>query len=157
MSGVEVGNAGSLGHIFGFSEYAAAEQALCNTLESHPGHLETYVDLCKLYFYSKRLPEAEKVARAGLIESARQGRFEADWHRLIPHEAGWRESGSPHRVYLYMLKALAFIRMRREDIEGGQAILAQLARLDPDDLVGGSVVADLAMAVRDTRTDAGVL
>lgn len=151
MSGVEVrGAAGTLGHILGFPEYAAAEQALRNTLDLHPGHLETYVDLCKLYFYSKRLTEAEQVARAALIEAAAQGGFDPDWRKLVPHGSGWQESSSPQRVYLYMMKALAFIRMRRLDLEGGQEILSHLRRLDPDDLVGGSVVGDLASAVRDT-------
>jgi len=152
MSGAEAGiNAGGLGHIFGFPEYAAAEQALLNTLQSHPEHLESYVDLCKLYFYSKRLPEAEQVARAGLIEAARQGGFEADWRQLHADGAGWQECSSPQRVYLYLLKALSFIRMRRLDVEGGEAILAHLSRLDPEDLVGASVVAQLATAVRDVR------
>lgn len=149
MSGADVRSAGGLGHIFGFPEYTAAEQALLNTLENQPEHLESYVDLCKLYFYSKRLQEAEKVARAGLIEAASQGGFEADWRLLQPNGSDWQKSGTPHRVYLYMLKALSFIRMRRMDVEGGEAILAHLGRLDPEDLVGGSVVADLATAVRD--------
>jgi hypothetical protein len=148
MSGVEPGHAGAgLGHILGFPAYAAAEQALRHTLDQHPGHLETYVDLCKLYFYSKRLGEAEQVARAALIEAARQGGFEVDWRRLEPRGDAWRDSGSPQRVYLYMLKALSFIRMRLDDIGGGRDILAHLNRLDPDDLVGGSVVGDLASAV----------
>jgi hypothetical protein len=148
MSGVEHENVSAgLGHIFGFPGYAAAEQALRHTLDQHPGHLETYVDLCKLYFYSKRLGEAEQVARAALIEAARQGGFEVDWRRLVPEGDAWRDSRSPQRVYMYMLKALSFIRMRLDDIAGGRGILIHLNRLDPDDLVGGSVVGDLASAV----------
>lgn len=148
MSGAEPGHGGAgLGHILGFPGYAAAEQALRHTLEQHPAHLQAYVDLCKLYFYSKRLTEAEQVARAALIEAARQGGFEPDWRILAGGDEGWRDSHGPQRVYLYMLKALSFIRMRRDDIGGGREILANLNRLDPDDLVGGSVVNDLASAV----------
>jgi len=149
MSGVDPGgDEAGVGHILGFAGYAAAEKALRHTLDQHPGHLESYVDLCKLYFYSKRLSEAEQVARAALVEAARQGGFGPDWCTLMPDdEAIWRDSHGPQRIYLYMLKALSFIRMRRNDVDGGREILAHLNRLDPDDLVGGSVVEDLASAV----------
>lgn len=148
MYGVETGSAGrGVGHIHGFPQYAAAEQALRDMLDRHPEHLESYIDLCKLRFYSKRFTEAEQTARAALIEAARQGDFDPDWRTLEAAGSDWRESGGPHRAYLYMLKALAFIRMRRLDVEGGQAILTHLSRLDPDDLVGASVVRDLAAAV----------
>lgn len=148
MSGAEAGRAGaSVGRLLGFPAYAAAEQALKHTLDSHPGHLPSYVELCKLYFYSKRLQEAEEVARAALIEAASQGGFAPDWRHVEGGDAAWRDSDSPHRTYLYMMKALAFIRMRREDVDGGRAILGHLARLDPEDLVGGSVVGDLAGAL----------
>jgi hypothetical protein len=150
MYGAETGYAErGVGHIHGFPGYEAAENALRNTLEHHPDHLDAYVDLCKLFFYSKRFSEAEQTARAALIESARQGRFDPDWRTLVPADEQWRDSSAPHRIYLYMLKALAFIRMRQLDVKGGQAVLDHLARLDPDDLVGGSVVRDLAGAMSD--------
>lgn len=149
MSGAESGSVETgVGHILGFPRYVAAEQALLNTLKQQPEHLETYIELCKLYFYSKRLKEAEEVARSALIEAARQGGFGPEWDTLIPdNEAIWQESDSPQRVYLYMLKALSFIRLRQDDVDGGREILTHLGRLDPDDLVGGSVVGDLASAV----------
>lgn len=146
MSGAEAGRA-SVGRLLGFPAYAAAEQALKHTLEDHPGHLASYIDLCKLYFYSTRLAEAEQVARAALIEAAAQGGFAPDWRHVEGGGDAWKASDGPHRVYLYMLKALAFIRMRLGDVDGGRDILAHLSRLDPDDLVGGSVVGDLAGAL----------
>ena len=148
MSGAEAERAGAgVGRLLGFPAYTAAEQALRHTLHSHPGHLASYVDLCKLYFYSSRLAEAERVARAALMEAARQGGFAPDWCYIEAVGAAWKASDGPHRVYLYMLKALAFIRMRLGDVDGGRAILGHLARLDPEDLVGSSVVSDLAEAL----------
>ena len=50
----------------------------------------------------------------------------------------------PGRFALYTLKALAFIRLRRAEADAAAAVLATLARLDPADAVGHSVVAAIA-------------
>ena len=52
------------------------------------------------------------------------------------------------RLYLYSLKALGFVRLRRGNVDGATRVLDELARLDPQDQVGGSVVADMAERVR---------
>ena len=42
--------------------------------------------------------------------------------------------------YLFSLKALAFIRLRRGDREGCERLLAKLGELDHNDSVGASVI-----------------
>ncbi|MCB1889489.1 MAG: hypothetical protein KDH20_17910 [Rhodocyclaceae bacterium] len=40
------------------------------------------------------------------------------------------------------------MRLRRGNVDGATRVLDELARLDPQDQVGGSVVADMAERVR---------
>ena len=48
---------------------------------------------------------------------------------------------------MFSLKALAFIKLRRQHFEEAGAILSHLARLDPEGRCGGSVVRGLAESV----------
>ncbi len=61
----------------------------------------------------------------------------------------WTCIDAPVRLYLYSLKALGFIRLRKGDSVGANEVLDTLARLDPDDLLGGSVIMTLAASVED--------
>ena len=54
---------------------------------------------------------------------------------------------SPQRVYLYTLKALSFIYLRLEMLELSTSILNKLEVLDPMDVVGWSVIRDVAKRV----------
>jgi hypothetical protein len=47
------------------------------------------------------------------------------------------------RFWLFTLKALAFISLRRDDRDTAAALVAQLKLLDPEDHLGASVVAKL--------------
>ena len=49
----------------------------------------------------------------------------------------------PARFWLFTLKALAFIRLRRGDRAEAQALLEKAAQLDPADNMGASVIASL--------------
>ncbi len=51
------------------------------------------------------------------------------------------------RFALYTLKALAFIHLRRNDIQEVDALLEALSKLDPSGAVGWPVVAALADGV----------
>lgn len=133
----------------GNRDYAATAATLRQAIADDPSQLATYVDLYKLCFYSCRFAEAESVARASLDEAARQGGFAADWQQAQAVDQSWRLSGTPQRAYLYSLKALSFILLRQERLAEAQDTLSHLQRLDPDDLVGGSVIRELAESLHE--------
>jgi hypothetical protein len=109
-----------------------------------PERIEVCVALYKYCFYRGSLEEAEEVVRLALAQSALQGGFDPDWHRLGPESADWSDGEGPGRIFLFSLKALAFILLRRDDALGAEAILGALARIDPDDRIGAEVVRSLA-------------
>lgn len=113
------------------------------------GHcLETYFALYKFYFYQERLADAERAALAGLEEAARQGRFPADYKRLLRDKDKWNlYANEITHFYLYSLKALAFIKLRGGKTLEARLILSAIHELDPEDRSGASVIADLASAL----------
>lgn len=112
-----------------------------------PGQLEVYVALYKFCFYRGRFDEAEQIALDALTRAAADSGFSSDWCQLHPDTADWSSSESSVRLYLYSLKALGFIRLRKGDEAGATEVLNTLARLDPEDQVGGSVIMTLAEAL----------
>jgi hypothetical protein len=84
-----------------------------------------------------------------LKQSAEVGRFQADWSQLTPTSTDWLSRENPQRLYLYALKALSFIRLRQNDLDSAESILLKLHELDPTDQVGGSVLRQMAEAMRE--------
>lgn len=126
-----------------------AERTLWHAYEMAPECLVTYIALYKFYCTKKQMDQAEQVVLIGLDEAAHQGGFIPDWRKLTADSTDWRGIASPQRFFLYTLKALAFIRLRLGKLDNARAILAKLAELDPDDLVGSSVIADLALGISE--------
>jgi tetratricopeptide (TPR) repeat protein len=129
-------------------EDARAETLLKAARHADPHCLAVYFALYKFYFYRGRLLEAERATLDGLAEAAEQGGFSCDWEQLHAGSTDWTPATGPARFYLFSLKALAFIRLRRGRISEATAILARLAELDPADQVGGSVIRSLAAKIR---------
>lgn len=127
-----------------------AEQLFSQAWQLDKACLQTYFALYKFYFYQARLIEAERYVMAGLEEAARQGGFPADYHRLYQQHDQWDlytdETGL---FYLYTLKALAFIKLRREQMNLAEDILDKIKVLDPQDRSGASVIMDLAKAMNE--------
>lgn len=115
----------------------AADAAFRAALALDPRALATYFCLYKIHTYSGDLDAALAAAEAGAREAARQANLAPDW-RAWEREA--ISLAGPGRFALYTLKAIAFIRLRRDEPDEARAALDALARLDPDDAVGGSVV-----------------
>ena len=124
-----------------------AEQLLWRALAIDPACLKVYFSLYKFYFYKHRLADAEHVTLTALETAARQGGFAPDWTVLTPASADWSCIYAPQHFYLFSLKALAFIRLRRGKTEESLALLDKLQELDPRDSVGSSVIRDLASVV----------
>jgi hypothetical protein len=112
--------------------------------------LQTYFALYKFYFFQKRLLDAERMVLAGLEESARQGGFPSDYHRLTLNLKQWQRYDHDSTLfYCYTLKALAFIKLRLGLTTDAQLILEHLQQLDPEDLSGASVIMALAAGITE--------
>lgn len=121
-----------------------AESNLKWALAENPEQLEVYVAFYKLYCYRGRFDEAEEMAKVALSKAAQQAGVDADWQTLTPESTDWSLSEGPARLLLYSLKALAFISLRQQRMAEAELILNQLAKIDPLDQVGASVVRDMA-------------
>lgn len=114
-----------------------------------PQALAIYYLLYKNHAGRREFDMAEKAARAGLAEAARQAGLPEDWQQVQPGAADFQGTG-PARFWLFTLKALAFISMRSECPEAAQAFLSQIMRLDPQASVGGEVIASLLAGSNST-------
>jgi tetratricopeptide (TPR) repeat protein len=132
-----------------YDDTELAESLLWQAQQLDPNQLEVYVALYKFYFYKNQIDEAEAVVFQALTQSAELGKFDADWNQLTPSSSNWYSIENPQRLYLYALKALSFIRLRQSQVPGAENILAKLRELDPTDQVGGSVLQQLATAMKD--------
>jgi tetratricopeptide (TPR) repeat protein len=113
-----------------------------SAIELAPETLPAYRCLFKLLNKLRDFDSALATARAGLAEAARQAGLDPDWQSWQPGNLG-EASTVPQRFVLQFLKALAYIYLRRGEDDQSRDVLAQLQRLDPEDGVGGSVIAAL--------------
>jgi hypothetical protein len=130
-----------------YADTQLAETLLWQALREAPDALPVYFSLYKFYFYKGNLEEAELVTRMALLAAAVQGGFNADWRSLQADSADWQDYAAPSHFYLFSLKALAFIRLRRRDAAESSAMLAKLAEIDPGDSVGASVIRSIMEGV----------
>jgi len=127
-----------------YADGAQAEDLLWQAHHQAPNALPVYFSLYKYYLYKGNLEQAELAARMALVAAAMQGGFDSVWQNLEADSCDWGDHASPAHFYLFSLKALAFIRLRRGDSDESAAILAKLAALDPADSVGASVIRSIA-------------
>lgn len=128
--------------------FARAETLLLQAQREAPDQLPVYTALYKLYFYNGHTDKAEDIVFQSLHQAAKQGGFHPDWSK-VEAAAAWAEPDSPGRAYLYSLKALAFIRLRQDNLMGASGILDHLRRLDPTDVIGADVVRALAVSLAE--------
>lgn len=127
-----------------------AEQLFTEAFQLDKACLQTYFALYKFYFYQARLVEAENYVLAGLEEAARQSGIPSDFRSLFQEKSKWdMYTDETTLFYLYTLKALAFIKLRQNQIAQGQAILSMMKELDPEDRSGASVIMALAEALEE--------
>lgn len=125
-------------------DWQVAETVLLSALEALPDQMEIRIALYKLYAYSNRFDEALSQIHEVLGRTASQSGFDADWNKLNLHSTNWYPARGAMRQYLYSLKAMGFVRLRRGDIDLAHAALSKLLELDPQDQVGGTVVYEMA-------------
>jgi len=128
--------------------WSRTERLIDDARHAMPKRLELNVAMYKLFAYAGRLEEAEALIDETLVRAANAGGFDPDPAGLDAADSRWQSARGNDRLYLYSLKALGFVRLRRGNVDGATRVLDELARLDPQDQVGGSVVADMAERVR---------
>lgn len=104
-----------------------------------PHSLPAYYLLYKLHTGLGELDSARQAALMGLNAAARAAALKAHWTQVSPDDADFNQPG-PARFWLFTLKALAFIELRRGQPEAVRPLLAQLQRLDPEDRLGSSLI-----------------
>jgi len=128
-------------------DFDRSRELLYRARQMKPDQLEVYIALYKICFYRGHFDEAEQVALDALQQSAKDAGFDNDWQQLNPDSTDWTVNEGPARLYLYSLKALAFICLRKGQHDVALQVLKKLQQLDSNDLVGGSVIMDLAQAL----------
>jgi len=116
-----------------FSDPAAAEAAFRQAIAQAPDALPAYRCLFKHHNRKRQFDAAYLTALDWLAEAARQAGLPADWQL-------WAAAPRPA---LGALKGLAYIQLRRDNPAAAAVALDMLQRLDPEDGVGGSVIAAL--------------
>lgn len=124
------------------SDPARARACFRTAIETAPEVLPSYRCLFKLQNKLRDFDSAYETAQAGLAQAAAQCAVSRDWQAWTPAQRAAAPE-QPGRFLLQFLKALAFIELRRGNEETSARALAKLAELDPEDGVGGSVVAAL--------------
>ncbi len=130
-----------------------ALKALGDAYQEAPDQIETLIALFKILFYQGETAQAEAVVIEALHKSAQQGGFSNDWQQLEPDTTDWNNPRGLGRLYLYSLKALAFIRLRQDRLDQAREILETMQRIDPDDQVGADVIRDLLQGVEEENDD----
>lgn len=125
-------------------------RALDEARQLAPDGLEVLQAQYKFHFYRGDLYKAEDCVFQTLIKAAIQGGFSHDWSMLDASSAEWRQARGPAHSFLYALKALAFIRLRQNTPKQAKEILDAMARIDPEDRIGASVVRDLLAGLENT-------
>lgn len=128
-------------------ETEKAEALLLEAQRLAPKALPVFFSLYKFYFYKGELEHAEHTVLEALATAALIGGFPTDWRVQSVESASWAQHDSPAHFYLFSLKALAFIRLRRGDRSTCIGILTKLMELDPADTVGSSVIATMAACI----------
>ena len=118
-------------------------EALRQARQSAPNQLEVLIALYKFHFYQGDLQKSEEIVFQTLVKASVQGGFSNEWKELTQDSSDWSDPRGPGRVFLYSLKALAFIRLRQNNQRDARRILSTLKRLDPQDMVGADVIRDL--------------
>ena len=131
----------------------ASLQALNDAHHAAPDQVEVLVAMFKFHFYQGDTDKAEALVQEALSKASRQGGFDADWRRLAADSADWSDPRGAGRLYLYSLKALAFIRLRQDQAAEAGSILDAMRRLDPNDLVGADVIRDLLKGLEPENED----
>ncbi|TWH77446.1 hypothetical protein LX59_00363 [Azomonas agilis] len=122
------------------------EALLLKARRQWPEEPDAHISLYKFYFVARRYHQAEAAVWAALRMAAQDLGITRNYRRLTPHSAQWSQRQGSERLYLFSLKALGVIRLRRDRVVQAQAVLAKLLELDPLDEIGGGTFLQIAQS-----------
>jgi len=132
-------------HLIAVARNAPRDQvapALWTAVLTTPDSLPIYYLLYKFHASLGELERAQEAATKGLHAAARAAALPADWRTVQAGDADFSVPG-PARFWLFTLKAMAFISLRRGERESAAELVDQLRRLDPTDQLGAGVIESL--------------
>lgn len=128
-----------------------AEALLLQARAMAPDHPATLIALYRFHFYGHRLREARVVAEEAL--SAARAALGPGFGTtpITEHQARF---DAATRFFLFTLKGYAYLSLRLGEFDVGRTAINELRQLDPDDRVGGSVLAQVLQRMgRDEDDD----
>lgn len=129
---------------------AEAGAALWTAVLTAPQCLPPYYLLYKFHASQGELDQAHEVARKALAVAARQASIDLDWRSVQPGDADFMTTG-PARFWLFTLKALAFISVRRGERAIALELVNKLRTIDTGDRIGFGVVEALLAQSRSQK------
>lgn len=127
--------------------FATTERLLLEARSRWPEYADAHVALYKFYFVAVRYVDAERAVWRALRDAARCGGFDRNYRRLHSQSAQWSARDGAARWYLFNLKALGVVRLRRMRPLAAQRVLKKLLELDLVDEIGGGAFLQIANAV----------
>jgi hypothetical protein len=129
-------------HLVEEARHAAPERALALLWTAQvcaPECPSLYYLLYKFHARHADFEQAELAALKGLEVAAEQAHLPDDWRGVTADMAHFGEPG-PARFWLFTLKALAFIRLRQQDLAAAKLYLQKVQELDPEGGTGAGVI-----------------
>lgn len=133
----------------GLEHPAAVEALLLEARRRWSGEPDAHVGLYKFYFLQARYAEAEAAVWEALRRAATCAGFSRNYRRLHPASADWQTRHGAERLYLFSLKALGVIRLRRGKVDNARRVLEKLLELDPGNEIGGEAFLQIARAFEE--------
>lgn len=122
----------------------AVEALLLEARRRWAAEPDAHIGLYKFYFFNARYVEAEAAVWLALRTAAAGGGFDRNYRRLHAASADWHKQQGNERLFLFSLKALGVIRLRRGKVAGARRVLEKLLELDPVDEIGGGAFLHIA-------------
>lgn len=133
-----------LNHALSAATPDGVEALLLEARRRWPQEPDAHIGLYKFYFVSRRYQEAEAAVWMAMREAANVAGFNRNYRRLHAGSADWSLRQGAERLYLFSLKALGVIRLRRQRVLQARQVLEKLLELDPVDEIGGGAFLHIA-------------
>lgn len=125
------------------------EERLLDIRNQWPASVDPYIALFKFYFRVARYHEAERIVWAAMSMLSGRNHFTRNYRRLKPCTIDWLAHDTDQRHFLFCMKALGVIRLRRGKVLLAKTVLTKLAELDPHDEIGGGSYLYIAESLFD--------
>ncbi len=120
------------------------EGRLLDILTAWSACVDPYIALFKFYFRVGRYVDSERIVWQLMNLLANRNTFTKNYRKLKSCTVDWLEYDSDQRHFLFCLKALGVIRLRRGKIFLAKKVLWKLLELDPNDEIGGGNFLEIA-------------